>query len=305
MGAFKMAVLGVPSAAGARSEGVARGAAALREAGLLEALASLGARVVNLSDLSLFPYREDPDHPHARNAATVRCAIEAVADEMGRALREGFTLVLGGDCTLAAGVAAGMKRALQGPVGLVYIDANADLNTPETSPSGFLNGMALSLALGDGPRELLEACGGEPPVRPREAVLLGYRETDPGEIPRLASLGAAIAASEVRREGMAGTVARALEVFPAGVPILVHLDVDAIDPREMPSKDSLTPGPGLTFAEAEALLEGLVRSPRVAALYLAEFHPGKDPDGAVAARLVGLLSSALRPRIAAGPGTRG
>ena len=73
----------------------------------------------------------------------VACALRAAADEMTRALAEGFTLVLGGDCTLAAGVAAGARRYLGQPPGLVFIDADADLNTPETTPSGFLHGMAL------------------------------------------------------------------------------------------------------------------------------------------------------------------
>src|SRR5438034_863081 len=75
----------------------------------------------------------------------------------------GVTVVLGGDCALAAGTVAGARRALGAPVGLVYLDANADLSTPETSPSGYLSGMALSLALGRGPEDVVRA-GGEPPA---------------------------------------------------------------------------------------------------------------------------------------------
>src|SRR5690349_20250693 len=142
----KVAVFGVPTAAGAHAAGLERAPFALREAGLLRGLRARGARVVNLSDLSLFPYREDPWHASARNAEVVACALRAAADEMTRALREGFTIVLGGDCTLVAGVVGGAARALGTEVGLVYLDANADLNTPETSPSGCLSGMALALA---------------------------------------------------------------------------------------------------------------------------------------------------------------
>src|SRR5215468_4320474 len=115
----KIAVFGVPSAAGARGAGVAAAPLALRQAGLLESLRAAGPRVVNLSDLSLFPHRDDPEHPTCRNAEVVACAVRATADEMTRALGEGFTLVLGGDCSLTAGVVAGARSALGQPVGLV------------------------------------------------------------------------------------------------------------------------------------------------------------------------------------------
>src|SRR5687767_603839 len=98
-----VAVVGVPSSAGARRDGSERAPFALREAGLLEALRATGATVVNLSDLSLFPFRADDEHPRARNVEGVACAARAAADEMTRALAEGFALVLGGDCALAVG----------------------------------------------------------------------------------------------------------------------------------------------------------------------------------------------------------
>jgi arginase len=295
----KMAVFGVPSAAGARSSGVSEAPTALRQAGLLEALAQGQTRVVNLSDLSLFPFREDNANPKARNASVVACAARATSDEMGRALREGFSLILGGDCTLLVGVALGARAALGCPVGLVYLDANADLNTPETSPSGFLNGMALSLALGDGPVELISAGGKPPAVRPHEAVLLGFRAIDPGEKGRLSALAMSLGAGDAKRLGMKRAAASALEALPGNGPIVVHMDVDLIDPRDMPAKDCVTPGPGLTPEEAEELLGALLSSPRTVALLVAEFHPGKDPGGHAAARLVHVLSRAVARRFAA------
>jgi arginase len=291
-----MAVVGVPSAAGARSQGVSQAPFALREAGLLEALGREGTRVVNLSDLSLFSFREDEDHPRERNAPTVACALRAIADEMGRALQEGFTLVLGGDCTLVVGVVGGMKKALQRPVGLVYLDANADLNTPETSPSGFLNGMALALALGKGPPEVVGAGGPPPAVRPEETVLVGFRSKDPGEEAGVSALAWAAPAEEVRRLGMEATAQKALETIRGNGPILVHFDVDVIDPKEMPAKDCLTPGPGISFNEAQELLSSLLLSPRVAALLVSEFHPAYDRDGTAVSRLSEALSGALRGR---------
>ena len=158
VGAGKLAVFGVPSAAGARGSGVSRAPFALREAGLIERLRDGGWRVVHLSDLSLFPFREDAKNPRARNPDGVACAVRAAGDEMARALAEGLTLVLGGDCTLVAGTLAGARAALERPVGLVYLDANADLNTPETTPSGYLSGQALALAL-DEIKGVLELVG--------------------------------------------------------------------------------------------------------------------------------------------------
>lgn len=294
----KVAVFGVPTAAGARASGLERAPFALREAGLLGALRARGARVVNLSDLSLFPYRDDPAHPRARNAEVVACAVRAAADEMTRAVREGFTIVLGGDCTIAAGSVAGARRELGEPVGLVYVDADADLNTPDTSPSGYLNGMALALALGRGPQEVVSASGEPPAVLPDHVSLVGFRALDPGERQGLGDLGLALPASAARRLGMRVAAALALDgVGNADGPIVVHLDVDVIDAAEMPAKQYLTPGDGLTHAEVSDLLTAIVASPRVIALEVTEYDPSRDPDGTQARKIVDLIVRACGRRL--------
>ncbi len=294
----KIAVFGVPSAAGGRHPAQAEAPNRLREAGLLEALRGAGLRVVNLSDLSLFPYRDDPEHPRARNAEVVACAVRATADEMRRALGEGFTLVLGGDCTLVAGVVGGAWAALGQPVGLVYLDANADLNTPATSPSGFLSGMALAVALGRA-GEAVSATP-SPAVLPEHVALVGYRELDPGERGPLGDLGLALPAAAAKALGMRVTAALALDaVANEDGPVIVHLDVDVIDPGEMPAKESITPGPnapggsggrGLTWNEASDLVTALLASPRVAAFLVCEYQPARDPDLVYGRRLVELIA---------------
>ena len=291
-GRRKVAVFGVPSAAGGRHPAQAEAPNHLRAAGLLEALRGAGPRVVNLSDLSLFPYRDDPEHPRARNAEVVACAVRATADEMTRALGEGFTLVLGGDCTLVAGVVGGAWAALGQPVGLVYLDANADLNTPETSPSGFLSGMALALALGRAGGAV--AATPSPAVLPEHVALVGYRELDPGERGPLGDLGLALPAAAAKALGMRATAALALDaVANADGPLVVHLDVDVIDPGEMPAKESYTPGAGLTWAEASDLVTALLASPRVAAFLVCEYQPARDPDLVYGRRLVELIARAV------------
>jgi arginase len=290
----KIAVFGVPTAAGGRRASVADAPFRLREAGLLEALRAVGPRVVNLSDLSLFPFREDPDHPKARNTEGVACAVRAAADEMTRALAEGFTVVLGGDCTLAAGVAAGTRRFLGQPPGIVFIDADADLNTPDTTPSGFLHGMALSLALGEGPPDVVAATGPVPAVAPEHVALVGFRALDPGERPRIGRLGLALPAGAARRIGVRTAAALALDAVENGDgPVIVHLDVDVIDPKEMPAKHQAVPGPGLSFDEASDLVAALAASPRVVALEICEYAPDIDPGLATGRRLVELLTRAV------------
>jgi arginase len=297
MTSTKMAVFGVPTAAGGRSASVADAPFRLREAGLLDALRRVVPRVVNLSDLSLFPFRDDPGHPHARNAEVVACAVRAAADEMTRALREGFTLVLGGDCTLVVGTVAGATQALGQPVGLIYLDADADLNTPDTTPSGYLHGMALAMALGRGPAEVTGAAGPAPVLLPDHVALVGFRALDPGERQPLGDLGLALPAEAAKKLGMHVTAALALDAVENGDgPVLVHLDVDVLDPAEMSAKQPLTPGVGLTFPELRNLLTALMASPRVVALEVVEFSPDRDPGGVLARQLVDLLAEAVGRR---------
>ena len=294
---MKVAVFGVPSAAGARVAGPERAAFVLRAAGLLDGLRTAGAPVVNLSDLSMFPFRDDPGHPTARNAEVVACALRATADEMTRALHEGFTIVIGGDCTLIVGALAGARVALGRPVGVVYIDANADLNTPETTPSGFLCGMALSLALGRGPKELTAPIGVAPVLDPDHVALLGFRVLDPGERDAIGDLGLALPAVAARRVGMRVAAALALDAIAnEDGPVLVHLDVDAIDYAEMPVKDPVG-GVGLTIAEVSDLLTALLASPRVVGLHIAEFNPARDPEGVHARKVVAMLVRAVTRRV--------
>ena len=288
----KVAVFGVPTAAAARGTGVARAPLALRDQGLLAALAADGTRVVNLSDLSLFPYREDAAQPKARNAEVVACAVKTAADEMTRALAEGFTLVLGGDATLVVGTTRGAQRHLGQPVGLVYLDAHADLHTPETTRSGYLQGMALALALGRGVERVARADDGTPSVAPSQTALLGVREWEPGENEAARDLALVMEAAEMQRAGMAAVAVRVLSALGTG-PIVVHFNVDVIRIEEMPAVEVMTEGGGLTALEAAELLRTLLASPRVVALNVVQFDPSRDPDGRCARAIVDLVTSAL------------
>jgi arginase len=288
--ARKVVLLGVPSAAGASRAGLEGAPRALREAGLTAALRRAGFEVVDLVDLALFPFVPDAEHPRARNVPGVACALRATADEMTRALREGFTLVLGGGCSLLAGVVAGARRSFGRPPGVVLLDAHGDLNTPETSPSGFLDGMGLALAQGRGPNALAALDEGPWPS-PRETALVGWRELDPGEHEMLPRLAVALSAQELKSLGMEGAAQRLRAALPA-IPLLVQLDVDVMEPDAMPAKGASPPGPALSASEVEDLLGRLLADARSAALLVTGYDPALDLAGEAARALVELLARA-------------
>jgi len=298
-GARKVVLLGVPSAAGASRAGLEAAPRALREAGLAAALRRVGCEVVDLVDLALFPFVPDAEHPRARNVSGVACALRATADEMTRALPEGFTLVLGGGCSLLAGVVAGVRRHLGRPPAVVLVDAHGDLNTPETSPSGFLDGMGLALAQGSGP-EALAALDEGPWVSPRETALVGWRELDPGEREMLPRLAAALSAQELLSVGGEGASRRVRAALPA-IPLVVELDVDVMEPAVMPAKGASPPGAALSPLEVQELLGHLLADARAQALLVTGYDPALDADGGAARTLVELLAQACAP---AGRGER-
>jgi arginase len=287
----KIAVFGVPTSAGAHAPGVERGPFALRERGLLQALAADGTRVVNLSDLSLFPYRDDPGHPRARNTEVVACAVRASADEMTRALAEGFTLLLGGDSTLAAGAVQGAHAFLKLPVSIVYIAGHADLETPETTRSGLLERMSLSLALGNGPDVVARAFHAREAEAPRQAVLLGVRDWEAAEQQASRGLALVTPEPEIHNQGPAACASAALSALSG--PVVVHFGVDVIRSEEMPATSGPRMGGGISLLEAAELLRALVASPRVVALVVTGYDPSADGDGRYGQKLVDLIVSAM------------
>lgn len=286
---------GVPTAAATRGPGVERASWVLRQEGLLDALRATGATVVNLSDLSLFAHRDDGAHPTERNAEVVSCAVQAGADEMTRALSDGFAILLGGDCTMGAAAALGVRRARGVAPGLVWLDGDGDLNTPATTPSGYIEGMALAMALGRGPQAVL---GDEVATTADRVALLGWRVLDEGEKAPLQQLGLQMDLAAVQADP-AGAAARALSVVTrGGAPFVIHLDVDVMSPEEMPARRGLVPG-GLTRAQLSELLSRLVADPHAVALSVASYDPERDPDRVWAKALNRLLAAAVGARLSA------
>jgi arginase len=286
----EVVVLGVPSAAGASAPGIDDAPRALRAAGLIAACEASGVHPQDRADLPRFPFAEDPGTSVARNLAEVARAVSAVAAGLSEVPTEQLALVLGGGCSLLPGVVRGLARRDGQAPGIVLLDAHADFNTPATSPSGLLDGMALALALGHGPRNMVPS--GAVWARAEESALVGFRELDPPERERIETLALALSAQSVLALGMAETAAQALAATGSGR-LALQFDIDVLDPIEMPAKDGSPPGPGLRGAELVALLSHLLGSSRTAALVVTGFNPRRDPDGRWARALVALVAQGL------------
>lgn len=289
----KVVLLGLPSAAGSFTDSPIRSPQALRDAGLIEALASRGVAVEDRGDVGPFHSAEDSDHPTCRNIPGVVRSLEATASAVADST-DGLTLVLGGDCSQVSGVLAGSRKRAAGPVALVYLDAHGDLNTPQTTPSGRICGMALAVALGHGSKELVSAVGEAPLLEAHRTVLLGFRELDPGERKLVEDMGLSLDAKEIIRSGPEAAADLALRVV-GDLPLVIHFDVDIIDGREMATHLPAALGRGVPRADVAVLLRKLVQAPRVVALAVSGFHKDGDPDGAHARALVEILAGAISP----------
>jgi arginase len=279
----RFSLIGAPTAAGAHSPGIEKAPAALRAAGLVERLRAAGLTVTDRGDLPVEPFRLDRDHPRAQNAGRVAAFAREVAQRTRDALQAGeLPLVVGGDCTIVLGaLAALVERALAGgpDVGLVYLDAHPDLNTPEAVFQGALDwmGMAHVLAVPGAVTELVELGPRVPLLAWDKVAFLSFVESEVTETERILldereplQYGATRVVGRPRET--AQIVARALtERVPR---FLVHLDVDALDFAQFPIADNAYQrNQGLSLDEAMEALTVLAGHTAFAGLVLTQVNP--------------------------------
>ena len=288
----RVAVVGVPMDLGANRRGVDMGPSALRYARLLEQLEDLGYTVEDLGDVPVSLARASRRRGRGLAYLEEIRAAALVLKERLAALPEGvFPIVLGGDHSLSMGSVAGAARGRR--VGGVWVDAHADFNTPETSPSGNVHGMPLAVLSGLGHPRLTEVFRA---VDPKDVVLVGVRSLDPGEKRLLKEAGVRVyTMHEVDRLGVARIAEEVLKHLQ-GLPLHVSLDADVLDPTLAPGVGTPVPG-GLTYREAHLLMEILAESGRVQSLDLVEVNPILDERNRTAEMLVGLALSLLGKRI--------
>jgi arginase len=289
--------IGVPTSAGAHHAGQDRAPGALRAAGLLDKLRSAGVAITDAGDLPASPFAVDHEHPRARSLGTVVKVASQVADAVAGQLAAGARpLVIGGDCTITLGVIAGFRR--QHPdTGLVYVDGDADLGTPERDDgSGVLDSMGIAHLLGRGAPELSGLDGAAPLLAPERLAMLGGdpRETSDEDRRFLAGSGVSFTEGPAFSADPAGTAARAIAgVAAASGPVAVHFDVDVVDSGDLPLGNFPHYGSGVTLDQVTSALRVLGRHPAFAGLVLTEVNPGYDADGSQLARYIDAVVSAV------------
>jgi arginase len=296
-------LIGVPLDLGAGRRGVDMGPSAVRVAGLAGRIAALGHPVVDRGDLAI-PSRElaDEGDRGKKYAGAIASVCQTLRDLSVAALDEGgLPLVLGGDHSLAAGsVAASAERARRAgqPLGLVWIDAHGDMNTPASSPTGNVHGMPLAALLGVEPVELSGVGGFAPKVRPEHTVLVGVRNLDEREkVLVRESRVHVFTMQDIDRAGMASVAADVIALASRGTAgVHVSFDLDACDPTIAPGVGTPVKG-GLDYREAHLLMELVSDSGRLVALDMVEVNPTLDVRNATAVLATELALSALGMKI--------
>jgi arginase len=296
-------VIGVSLDLGGNRRGVDMGPSALRIAGLGERLAALGVPVVDAGDL-VAPIPEtktegDPTKKYVREIA--RVCEKLYKASLGVFERGGLPLVLGGDHSLAAGSVAATAdylRREEKPLGLIWVDAHGDMNTPATSLSGNVHGMPLAALLGSEPAELARIGNFAPKVSPARVVLIGIRNLDEREKERIRESGVRVfTMKDIDRNGIASVVEQAIAIAGNGAGgIHVSFDLDVCDPTIAPGVGTPVKG-GLNYREAHMVMEMVADSGLLRALDLVEVNPILDDRNMTAILGTELASSALGQKI--------
>ncbi|HEX5473055.1 MAG TPA: arginase [Vicinamibacterales bacterium] len=296
-------IIGVSLDLGGNRRGVDMGPSAFRIAGLGERLAALGITVVDTGDL-VAPIPEtksfgDPSRKYIREIA--RVCEKLYKTSLGVLEKGGLPLVLGGDHSLAAGsvaATADFVRREQQPLGLLWVDAHGDMNTPASTTSGNVHGMPLAALLGPEPSELSRIGGFSPKVMPDHTVLIGIRNLDDREKERMRESGVRVfTMKDIDRSGIAAIVEQALAIAGTGTAgVHVSFDLDVCDPTIAPGVGTPVKG-GLDYREAHMVMEMIADSGLLRALDLVEVNPVLDDRNITAVLGAELASSALGQKI--------
>lgn len=295
-----IAIIGVPVDLGAGRRGVDMGPSAIRLAGLKERLEELGHTVNDTGNVAV-PQAEQfaPPEPGekiryleplvAMNRKLAHCVSTAVAEQQ-------FPLILGGDHSLAIGSVVGTAQGRR--IGLIWIDAHADFNTPETTPSGNVHGMSVAALSGRGHPSLTALLDKAPVLRERDIALVGIRDLDRTERAALKESGVHVfTMHDIDKRGMAAVMDEAvMRVCTGNAGFHLSFDMDALDPSAAPGVGTPVLG-GITYREAHLAMELVSDSKHMLGMDLVEVNPILDQHNATAELAVQLALSALGKRI--------
>jgi arginase len=296
----RIALIGAPSSAAGFAPGTEKAPAALRAAGLVERLQSIGYEVTDFGDCSLRHFADDDDHKRARNIPEIVASLNDLKPRAELATKTGaLILVLGGDCSESIGLLTGARRYYK-QISLLWFDRHADLNTPASTPSGRLDGMALAAIQGRGSAELVRFWGEPPLVREPDTLIYGLEQVDPPEQEFLTrSPVRHLYAADIQLKGAGAAAQNALvQLHTEAREFMLHLDLDVIAQEEFPAVN--VPGSGgLSFADVQTSLIAFAKQKNLLGLDVAQYNPEKDADGSGAKKVIDLLSAALSARFEA------
>ncbi len=294
-----MSLLGVPLHFGQSMAGVDLGPGAIRVAGLVERITQLGYEVNDRGDLPIERPRLVPAAGEKlKYLAEIHVACEHLATQVEQIVDAGeLPITIGGDHSIAIGSLAGVTKAFRKRderLGLIYFDAHADMNTPDTTPSGNIHGMPLAVLLGYGAPELVNVGGFAPKFDPRLCAHVGARDLDPGERELIRRLGMRFfTMREIDERGLAACMDDAIQIAGQGTGgYAVTFDVDALDPGDAPGSGTLVRG-GLSYREAHLAMEKIAEDGGMHSLEVVEINTALDVNNRTAELGVELILSAL------------
>ena len=290
-----VSLIGVPTDIGAGARGASMGPEALRVAGLAGVLASHGLDVLDRGNLSGPPNPWQPPVEGYRHIEQVAEWNRTLHDAVHAELQQGrMPIVLGGDHCLGLGSISAVARHCRETgkrLRVLWLDAHADFNTAELTPSGNLHGMPVALLCGMGPAVLTGIGGTTPAIHPSVVRQIGIRSVDAGEKRLVHEHGLEVFDMRfIDEEGMRRTMARALEGMPANTHLHVSFDVDFLDPEIAPGVGTTVPG-GPTYREAQLCMEMIADSGRLGSLDIVELNPALDVRNKTAELAVDLVES--------------
>jgi arginase len=268
-------IIGIPIDLGQQHRGVDMGPVALRYAGLGSALRNLGYRTEDMGNIDVPGHYTLTDKGFEERLRLIHLACQQTYQLARQAVSDGtIPIFLGGDHSASIGSIGGITH--QAGCGLVWIDAHGDFNTPESSETCNIHGMALAILLGKGPRELVDIGRSGAKLDPGKVVLIGARQLDPAEKRLLKQSGVTIyTMREIDEQGIGAVVAAALEQLDGCSRIHVSLDMDSLDPNESPGVGTPVPG-GLNYREAQLLMETISDTNLLCSLDIMETNPILD-----------------------------
>ncbi|MFB3815188.1 MAG: arginase [Terriglobales bacterium] len=299
----RIRVIGVPLDLGQSRRGVDMGPSAMRVAGLKARLESLGHRVEDAGNVSVVqPEQKKEGDPRAKYLKEITATCTKLGDLVIKALEAGeMPFTLGGDHSIAVGTVSGVSefhRRRGQKIGLIWVDAHSDINTPTTSPSGNVHGMPLAALMGLGPPELAHIYGFSPKIAPENCVVVGVRDIDSVEKENIRRAGIEVfTMRDIDERGMRTVMEEALRLAGRGTAgYHVSLDMDWVDPEDAPGVGTPVRG-GATYREAHLAMEIISDHGRMLSFEVVEVNPVIDERNRTADLAVELASSVFGKKI--------